>query len=107
MATALAVIAPDDSGLRTFKGAVRCLLVDLWSGIPFLNNEIEALLAGSWAGENLRAMKDHQAARKSARRAHEEFMTPGNVEQWREQKKRLKLGRLSWRAGRCSRLPRV
>jgi hypothetical protein len=53
--------------------AVRCLLVDLWSGRPLLDDEIEVLLAGTWTGELLRRMREHHEAEQAERGAREAF----------------------------------
>jgi hypothetical protein len=71
------------------EDAVRCLLVDLWSGIPLLDRDIAALLAGSWAGDILQMMNEHHEAREADRRARDEFQSPAAVQKRREEKKLL------------------
>ena len=90
IARALAEVKPNGDAPLSLEDAVRCLLVDLWSGIPLLDNDIEALLAGSWAGDILGRMKTHHEAREAERRARDEFQSPAAVQKRREEKKRLK-----------------
>ncbi len=90
IARALAGIKPDGNALRPLDDAVRCILFDLWSGIPLLDKEIEIFLAGSWAGSVLDRMKKHHEARQAACRAEAEFQASANVQKRREEKKRLK-----------------
>ena len=85
---ALKNLVPDFSEARAFTPAVRCLLFDIWR--PSTRDEIEAQLAGSWAGRILAGMKDHYAAVVARRRAHEEMQDPINVQRRREEKKRLR-----------------
>lgn len=90
IARALADITPEGSDSPNLVPAVRCLLFDLWSGIPLVDNDVETQLAGSWAGKILRAMKEHHATVEQRRRASAEFQDPANVQKRREEKKRLK-----------------
>ncbi len=90
IAKALAKVQPTSSDLLKFEEAIRCLLFDLCSGLPFLDNEIEAILSGSWAGDVLRRMQEHHKARQAVRRARAAFEAPENVQKRREEKKRLK-----------------
>lgn len=62
IARALAEVKPNGDASGALKDAVECLLVDLWSGIPLLDKDIEMLLAGTWVGENLSSMKAHHVA---------------------------------------------
>ena len=70
--------------------AVRCLLFDLWYVSYPLQTEIEAIVAGSWAGEVLQSMNAHDATQVARRQAKEEYASPENVQKRREEKKRLK-----------------
>ena len=70
------------------EAAVRCLLFDLWTGLPAFDAEIESPIEGTWAGGVLGRMKAHHAARQAALRAHEEFQAA--APRRREEKKRLK-----------------
>ena len=90
ISAALAGVTPTKTDSEEFVSAVRCLLCDLWSGVPLLDRPIEVSLAGSWAGEVLSAMKAHHAARQAERRAREEFQDPATVKKRRAEKKRLK-----------------
>ena len=90
IARALAEVKSNTDAPRDLEDAVRCLLVDLWSGVPLLDNDIEALLTESWAGELLRRMKAHHEAKQAERRAREAFEDPLNVQKRREEKKGLK-----------------
>lgn len=87
---ALAEVKPSGETLMQMEAAVRCLLFDLWSGIPIFDKAIEDLLAGTWAGDVLCRMKEHYEAKERTRRAREEFEDPVNVRKRREEKKRLK-----------------
>jgi hypothetical protein len=88
IALALAGVEPDANA--RIEPAVRCILFDLWSGIPSLDAEIEELLVDSWAGGVLHKMKEHHEARQAARRALEAYQSPASVQNRREEKKRLK-----------------
>jgi hypothetical protein len=94
IARVLAELKPNHDDLRDplwgQEDAVRCILCDLWSNSPLLDREIEALLAGTWAGGLLRRMKEHREARETASRARDEFQSPANVQKRREEKKRVK-----------------
>jgi hypothetical protein len=68
--------------------AVRLMLFEIW---PFLGSEegeseLESMLHGTWAGEVLARMKAHSAARREARRTHEQRQA--NAPRRREEKKR-------------------
>jgi hypothetical protein len=89
IARALAEVKPTSDAPDGLEDAVRCLLLDLWSGMPLLDKEIEALLTGSWAGELLGRMKARHEAEQAERRAREAFQDPANVQKRREEKKRL------------------
>lgn len=70
--------------------AVRLMLFEIW---PFLakedgESELDSLLRGTWAGGVLARMKAHFAARREARRAHEDRQA--NAPRQREEKKRQK-----------------
>ena len=63
---------------------------EIW---PFLGkedgeSELDSLLRGTWAGRVLARMKTHFAARREARRAHEDRQA--NAPRQREEKKREK-----------------
>ncbi len=91
IARALSRVTPDDNALVSLEQAVRCLLFDLWSGISVLGNDLkylEVLLAGSWAGDVLRRMKEHHEAQQAARRAAAELQA--NALKRRGEQKRLK-----------------
>lgn len=90
IASALAHVTPIGSERHTLVPAVRCLLFDCWSGMPLLDNDIEAVLTDSWAGDILRDMKKHHAAREVERRTRAEMQDPSNVQKRREERKRLK-----------------
>ena len=89
IARALAEIKPTDDPTRDVEDAVRYLLVELWSGMPLLDREIEVMIVGTWAGEILGQMKAHYETRVAERRACEAFEDPINVQKRREEKKRL------------------
>jgi hypothetical protein len=55
-----------------------------------LDNEIEALLGGTWSGEVLQRMKEHHDAREAERRAREALEDPANVQKQRDEKRRMK-----------------
>ncbi len=93
IAKALAGIRPGESRSVLLEGAVRCLLVDLSSPIPILNAELYSVLDGTWAGELLRKMEDHENARTKERRARDEYEDPVNIQKRRDEKKRLKAER--------------
>ncbi len=88
IARALSRVTPDDNALLSLEQAVRCLLFDLWSGIPVIDKDLEVLLTGSWAGDVLRRMKEHHEALQAARRAAAELQA--NAPKRREEQKRLK-----------------
>ncbi|MEK6299354.1 MAG: hypothetical protein AABO41_01420 [Acidobacteriota bacterium] len=90
IARALAEVQPVPDELEKMEDAVRCLLFDLWSGLPFIDRDVETILDGTWAGRILRGMQEHQKATQEARRELEEYEDPVNVEKRREEKKRLK-----------------
>lgn len=52
------------------EAGIRFLLYEIWAS-GHLSLAIEALMAGSWAGRVLAAMREHEARRQTARRAHE------------------------------------
>jgi hypothetical protein len=89
IAAALAEVKMNDDASGGRKAAVECLLVDLWSGMPFLDNELEKILVETWAGQILGRMKAHHKAREAERHARETFQDPVNVQKRREEKKRL------------------
>ena len=76
IASALAHVTPIGSERHTLVPAVRCLLFDCWSGMPLLDNDIEAVLTDSWAGDILRDMKKHHAAREVEREPARRCKTP-------------------------------
>ncbi len=88
IARALSRVTPDDNALVSLEKAVRCLLFDLWSGIPVLDKDLEVLLAGSWAGDVLRRMKEHHEVRQAARREAAELQA--NAPKRREEQQRFK-----------------
>lgn len=90
IATALAGVHPTSVESSKFEDAVRCLLSDLWTGIPILDKRVEALLNGTWSGNLLQEMQEHDRARRADRRTLEEYNNPANVQKRREEKKRLK-----------------
>ena len=90
IARALAEVTPDICPTISLEDAVKCLIIDLWSGLPFLDKEVEDLLAGTWSGNILQDMKSHHEARESTRREKEAYEYPVNVQKRREEKKRLK-----------------
>jgi uncharacterized protein YqgV (UPF0045/DUF77 family) len=90
IARALAEVQPIPDELEKMEDAVRCLLFDLWSGLPFIDRDVETILDGTWAGRVLRAMKEHHEATQEARRKREEYDDPVNVQKRREDKKRVK-----------------
>ena len=75
---------PPDQEYQQWFDAVRCILFDLWTGIPILDKETENRLGSSWAGLVLEKMKEHYQQRLAAR----ELDSPDNVERRREEKKR-------------------
>ena len=95
--TALAGVAPITDQSLDLEPAVRCLLFDLWSGVPLFDNDIESLLDGTWAGSVLARMKEHHRARVAARRTHEEFQQ--GAQGRRDGKRRLKQARHQTRLG--------
>ena len=90
IARALSEVTPHDDSSGPLEEAVRCLLVDLWSGIPLLDRDIEEPLAGTWAGDILRRMKEHHQAREAEERARIEYESSAAVQKRREEKKLLK-----------------
>ena len=90
MARALAEVGPTTRDLAELEPAARCILYDLWSAMPALDQEIEASLAGSWAGSVLHRMKLHHAAREAVHRAEMERQDPAKIQERREEKKRIK-----------------
>ena len=64
-----AAVASPAEAPDAVEEAVRCVLYDLWSGVPMSVEELESLLAGTWSGEVLKRMKAHHAAREAARHA--------------------------------------
>jgi len=72
------------------ESAIRCILFDLWSGIPHLDREIEEILQSSWAGSVLQGMKDHYAAIQTLRQQLAEFQSPDAIRMRIEKKKLLK-----------------
>lgn len=86
IAEALAGVTPYGIAYASLEAAVRCLIGDLWSGIPIIDQEIEKRLAGSWAGEVLDRMKEHHQARLAAL----ELQSPASAIKRHEEKKRLK-----------------
>src|SRR5688572_12253135 len=68
IAMALAEVHPTPTDLSKLENAVRCLLFDLWNGLPVLDKDIEMSLSGTWYGKLLREMRDHHKARQSERR---------------------------------------
>lgn len=66
--------------------ALRCLIFDMWSGIPILDQEVEARLGDSLAGFVLSSMKKHHAEREAARAKH----SPEIIKARREEKKLIK-----------------
>lgn len=90
VARALAAVEPPVNESSKFEEAVRCILIDLWSGIPLLDKDIERILSGSWCDDVLHRMQEHYEAKMAKRRAREEYEDPGNVQKRREEKKRLK-----------------
>ena len=88
IARALAGVTPV-AGI-SLDDAVRCILFDLWSGMPYLDQEIEEILQGSWAGGVLQRMKAHHAALQAARKAEAEYQSSDAVHMRREAKRLLK-----------------
>lgn len=76
--------------------ALRCLLCDMWSGIPILDNEVERILGDSFAGMVLGMMKKHHAEREAARA---EF-SPEKVKARRDAKRLIKQEQHSQRLAR-------
>jgi hypothetical protein len=64
---------PEADGTADVESGVRCLLFNLWSGLPMMDVEIKALLEGTWVATVLGRMKDHHNRTQAARRAHAEF----------------------------------
>lgn len=91
IAKALAAVTAAPDQALALEPVVRCLLFDLWSGVPLFDNETESLLDGTWAGGVLTRMKEHHRARVAARRAHEEFQH--GAQGRRDGKRRLRQGR--------------
>ena len=89
IAKALADVRPSIDTARPIENAVMCLLNELWSGMPFLDREIESLMVGSRAGEILNRMKAHHEARETKRHDYEASQDPAAVQRRREEKKRL------------------
>jgi len=81
------------AGVRPVEGiyldaAVRCILFDLWSGIPAIDYEIEELLGSSWSGNVLRTMQQHYAVRQAAQRTAEEYVE--SAQKRKEEKRQAK-----------------
>ena len=90
IAKALAGVRDVYEDVHIPEAMVRCVMFDLWSGIPFLDNEIQTILHDSWAGDVLHRMKEHHKIRQIKRCAHEEYLSPENVRKRHEEKRRLK-----------------
>ena len=90
IAKALADTQPSPDRSIQLESAVRCLLFDLWSPIQILNSELKGILDGTWAGNVLQKMEDHENARTNARLARDEYEDPVNVQKRRDEMKRLK-----------------
>ena len=88
IAKALAEVDPPPDSAPALEPAVRCLLFELWSGVPLLDSSIESALDGTWGGGVLARMKAHHHARIAARRAHWEFQQGATAR--REEKKRIR-----------------
>jgi len=89
---ALRGVTPWQAHISTFEleHAVRYILFELWHSSPLADKDIEALLAGCWAGSVLSGMKAHYESRIAARRASDKFDNPANVQMRRDLKKQLK-----------------
>jgi len=69
-----------------WEEAVRFIILILWTGSPILDQEVERLLVGSWAGEVLQSMKAHHAQRCLAA----ELASPEKARERRAEIKRQK-----------------
>ena len=70
--------------------AVRCIIFDLWTGLPFLDQEVEQRLGDSWAGNVLQKMKEHYRQKCIVRNLHDEDNSPEKIHVREEERKRLK-----------------
>jgi hypothetical protein len=86
LADALAGVNFGDSLPDGIFDALRCLIYDMWSDIPVLDQEIEERLGNSLAGIVLGMMKKHHAEREAARA---EF-SPEKVKARRDAKRLLR-----------------
>ena len=69
-----------------WEETVRFIIMLLWTGSPILDQEVERLLVGSWAGEVLQRMKVHHAQRCLAA----ELASPRKARERRAEIKRQK-----------------
>jgi hypothetical protein len=109
MAKALAQVPPPRDPSGRVEEAARCLIFDLWSGIPFLDWELEGALAGSWAGGVLASMQRHHAARQAAHRQStiEEAQRAQQAEYMRRRRGELHAERQAQRAARKKERDRI
>ena len=76
---------PFEPRAHDLEKVVRCLLFDLWGVSSIWLHESEPLLAGTWGGDILRRMREHEAARLAAQLEREE-----NDQRRREEKKSVR-----------------
>jgi hypothetical protein len=80
---------PQDSS-RKVEDAVRCLLAEFWTGVPFVDNETVEMLGESWPGQIMREMRAHHEAVQENRRREAEYNSPENIQKRRDEKKRIR-----------------
>lgn len=75
-----------------FEKAVRFVLFEVWHALwdEAERHQLEADLAGTWAGGVLARMQAHHQARIEARRRHDEANDPERIRQSRQEKRRVK-----------------
>jgi hypothetical protein len=88
IAVALAGISFGADYDRRLDGAVRCLVFEL--ACIMGESEASTILDGTWAGDVLRGMQQHDSARLARQRALDEYNGPAAVQKRREEKKCVK-----------------
>ena len=81
---ALAGIQRPDISPGACEEAVRFIIMDIWTGMPFLDQEIESHMGNSWAGTVLQRMKEHYHQRLLALEA----ISPEKMKERRDEEKK-------------------
>lgn len=92
LVVALGRVRPSVEDEYRIEPAARFVLVDAWQALggPASEPVLEALLAGTWAGDVLARMQAHHRERVAARLRYEETQDPIRVQERRDEKRRLK-----------------